>query len=65
MKKRLAKKALSRGYFNIWVKPGVDKKLLLPRNGRCWCIIQRACCYYGHPEWAEEMTRLILDAIEE
>lgn len=65
MKKRLAKKALSGSYFDVWMKPGVNKKLLLPRNGRCWFIIQKACYYYKHPEWIEEISTSILDTIGE
>jgi len=63
MKKRLAKKALSGPYFDIWVKPGVDKVLRMPRNAKCWYVIQRACLYWGHPEWIEEITKEILDAV--
>lgn len=65
MKKRLAKKALSGRYFDIWIKPGVDKELRVPRSGRCWYVTQRACYYWGHPEWIEEITKEILSAIEE
>lgn len=50
MKKRLAKKALSGRYFDIWTKPGVDCKIYVPRNGRCWNIFRRACHYVGCPE---------------
>lgn len=63
MKKRLAKKAFSAGYYNVWVKPGMDKTILVPRNGRCWNIIQRACYYMGHPEYIEKITKNILKAI--
>jgi hypothetical protein len=35
MKKRLVKKAFSMSYYNLWVKPGTDKKAWVPRNGRC------------------------------
>ncbi len=65
MKKRLAKKAFSGSYYVIWKKPGTDKEILVPRNGRCWNIIQRACHYYGHPEWVEKIAESILKAIEE
>ena len=65
MKKRLAKKAFSRGYYHLWIKPDTNKEIWVPRNGRCWNIIQRACSYYGHPEWFEKMTESILKAIEE
>lgn len=63
MKKRLAKKAMSGRYFNIWTKPGVDTLLTVPRNGRCWNIFLRACDYYGHPEWAEDLSQIILDTL--
>ncbi len=65
MRKRLAKKAFSGRYYNIWMKPGHDDKIYVPRNGRCWCIIQRACYYYGHPEWIDEFTQSILQTIED
>ncbi len=65
MKKRLAKKAFSGSYYTLWIKPDKNKGIRVPRNGRCWNIIQRACHYYGHPEWFEKITESILTAIEE
>ena len=64
MKKRLAKKAFSMSYYNLWVKPGTDKKAWVPRNDRCWGIIQRACYYYGHPEWFEKISEAIVSKLD-
>lgn len=64
MRHRLAKKAFSGRYYNIWVNPRNGERIFVPRNGRCWCIIQQACRYYGRPELIEEMTESILKAIE-
>ena len=64
MKKRLAKKAFSLGYYDVWVNPKTEKRMLVPRNGRCWNIIQRACSYYGHPEWFDKITRNIISTLE-
>ena len=49
MKKRLAKKALSMGYYNVWFHPETGRRMLVPRNARCWGIILRACSHFGHP----------------
>ena len=65
MKKRLAKKAFSKSYYHLWVNPHTERTFWVPRNGRCWNIIQRACGYYGHPEWFEQMTKSILNEIGE
>ena len=65
MKKRLAKKALKGSYYQIWKNPRTDKEIWVPRNGRCWCIIKRACYYWGHPEWIEEMTNDIVNSASE
>jgi hypothetical protein len=64
MRKRLAKKAFSGRYYNIWVNPRNREAICVPRNGRCWSIIQRACHYCGRPELIEEITNSILNAIE-
>lgn len=64
MKKRLAEKAFSGRYFNVWVNPKTRKVIYIPRNGRCWCIIQRACYYFGHPEWIEEITNKIITTVK-
>ena len=53
-------KAFRGYYFDIWAKPGVDEKIMVPRNARCWCIFQRACYYIGHPEYIQEVTDAIL-----
>lgn len=63
MKKRLAIKAISGKYFNVWINPRNGETISVPRNGRCWSIIQRACHYYGHPELIEKITNSILNAI--
>jgi hypothetical protein len=63
MKKRLAKKAFSRSYYDLWVNPNTNKEALVPRSGRCWYIIQRACYYYGHPEWFKQITERILSEL--
>lgn len=63
MKKRLAKKALSSKYFDVWVKPGVDKVIHVPRNARCWCIFQRACYYVGHPEFITTFVDNIMNTL--
>lgn len=65
MRKRLAKKAFSGRYYNVWMKPGHEEMIYVPRNGRCWSIIHRACYYHGHPEWIDEITNAILQTIEE
>ena len=65
MKKRLVKKAFSRDFYHFWTKPGTDTVIPAPRNGRCWCIIQRAFQHLGHPECAEQMTDAIVKAAEE
>lgn len=65
MKKRLAKKAFSRDYYSTWINPRVDKVLYIPRNARCYSIIRRACRYYGHPEYADEMINNILAIAKE
>jgi len=36
---------------------------LVPRSGRCWYIIQRACYYYGHPEWFKQITERIVSEL--
>lgn len=64
MRKRLAKKAFSGRYYNVWMNPKNGKKICVPRNGRCWCIIQRACHYFGRPELIEEITDSILKEID-
>ena len=64
MKKRLAIKAISGKYFNVWINPRNGETISVRRNGRCWSIIQRACHHYGHPELIEEITNSILNAIE-
>lgn len=46
------------------MNPKNGKKICVPRNGRCWCIIQRACHYFGRPELIEEITDSILKEIE-
>ena len=63
MRKRLAKKSFSGRYYNIWVNPRNRETICVPRNGRCWSIIQRACHYYGRPELIEKITNSILNAI--
>ena len=62
MKKRLAKKAFKGPYYQIWINPRTGEELWVPRNGRCWYIIQKACYYIGHPEYIEEMTTGLLEA---
>ena len=64
MKKRLAKKALSEKYFNVWVNPRNGKRIYVPRNGKCWCIMQKAFIYYGRSELIEEIISSILNDME-
>ncbi len=61
MKKRLAQKAFKGPYYQIWINPSTKQEIWVPRNGRCWNIIRRACYYRGHPEWIEEMTNDIVN----
>lgn len=64
MKKRLAKKAVSPDYFDTWIQPKTGAEFPVIRNGRCWNIYQRACAYYGHPEWPEELIKHTLEVAE-
>ena len=61
MKKRLAKKALSMGYYNVWVHPETGQRMLVPRNARCWGIVLRACSHFDHPEWMEKYCNAIIN----
>ena len=56
IKKRLAKKALSAQYYDVWVNvdPNVEP-LTLPRNGRCLSIVLRACRRFHCEEFIKDI----------
>jgi hypothetical protein len=64
MKSRLAKKAFSAGYFKVWINHRNNKTIIVPRNARCWNVINKACFYYGHPEWLNKISESIVSSIE-
>ena len=44
IKKRLAKKAFSADYYDVWVHTNPDvEPITIPRNPRCLSIVLRAC----------------------
>lgn len=63
IKKRLAKKALSAEYFDVWVHTDPEvEPITIPRNPHCLNIVLRACVRLRCPEVAkdleEQLTRL-------
>lgn len=64
MRKRLAKKALSNDYFEIWEHHDYEDGVVMPRNSKCWGMIQRACLYYKRADVLEEFRNNILKFVD-
>lgn len=56
IKKRLAKKAFSADYYDVWVHTNPDvEPITIPRNPRCLSIVLRACVRMHCPEFAKDL----------
>lgn len=61
IKKRLAKKALSAEYFDVWVNVNPEvEPITIPRNPRCLNIVLRACVKLHCPEFAKDLEEQLL-----